>query len=91
MEIRKLRIGESAMVKGEFAPSGCDCETCRCKKVKAAFDEHKVKQWIKENPMNAENLEDLEQFCCDHFEIDDDADADKVYKFCKELQRHLPR
>lgn len=59
-------------------------------KIVAAFDEHKIKQWIKDNPMDAENREDLANWCCEEFNIDDDAQADKIWNWCRELT-HLPK
>jgi hypothetical protein len=43
-----------------------------------------IKQWIKDNPMDAECIEDLECWCCEEFEILDDETADEIFQYARD-------
>ena len=86
MELKNLKIGETLVVASASELNKLKIgET----KVIAAFDEYDIKKWIKNNPMDAENKEDLTNWACDEFNVED-ADVDKVWKLVDQLQGNLP-
>lgn len=52
---------------------------------------YKVKEYIEDNPQDAECIEDLENWCCDQFEISDDATADEVFKYARECHPFMEK
>lgn len=55
---------------------------------KAEFDEHEIKKFIRDNPMDADNREDLINWACEKFDVPE-SDAGKVVRLVRELS-HLP-
>ena len=52
--------------------------------------EYKIKQWIKDNPIDADCREDLCNWACEEFEIDDDKTVKEVWDYAKQTS-HLPK
>lgn len=52
------------------------------------FDSYDIKKWLEENPMNAENLEDLFNWCCDEFNVPKEK-LDDVWNWCRRAQPFL--
>lgn len=50
-----------------------------------------VKKYILNNPWHAENKEDLWNYCCNHFNIEDDAEVEEVYQLIRRLQPLMPK
>ena len=54
------------------------------------IDFYQIKKYIKDNPENADNLEDLLNWTCDKFNIPENR-IDEVWNLCRELQPFLQK
>ena len=52
------------------------------------LDMNLVKKWITDNPQNADNMEDLFNWCCDQFDVPKEK-LDEVFQMCQKIQSNL--
>ncbi len=53
-------------------------------------DSYAIEVWIKNNPMNAENQEDLWNWACEEFNVSE-TDENEVWAMVRKLQGRLPK
>lgn len=52
---------------------------------------YEIKQFVKENPLDAENREDLLNWTCDQFGINSDEQVNEIYDLIRKLHPFMEK